>query len=72
MIASLALAYLFYKQQPENILTYRLENVDLLHGTVENGAVLLQVLLHDVVARRASFADGFHLDLHLRWVSEHP
>lgn len=49
-------------------MTYRLEDVDLLHGTVEDGAVLIQVLLHDVVARRTPFADSRHLKLHLRWV----
>jgi hypothetical protein len=51
-------------------MTYRLENIDLLHGTVEDGAVLIQVLLDDVVARCAPFADGFHLEFHLRWVSK--
>lgn len=47
-------------------MTYRLENVDLLHGTVEDGAVLIQILLHNVVARCAPFTDGFHLEFHLR------
>lgn len=68
-MASLALVYLSYSQQSENIVTYRLENVDLLHSTIEDGAVLLKVLLHDVVTRCAPFADSFHLEFHLLWVS---
>jgi hypothetical protein len=69
VMASLVLVYLFSTPHSENIETYRFEYVDLLYGTVEDGAILFQILLHHIVARRASFADSLHLEFHLRWVS---
>lgn len=52
-------------------MTYRFENVDLLHGAVEHGTVLIQVLVHNIVARRAPFANGLHLEFHLCWIRGH-
>lgn len=46
-------------------LTYRFEHMNLLRRAIENGPVLLEILLNHILARRAPVANGFHLDLHL-------